>query len=50
LTAVGAETTSIISATGGTTRFPMNLAGGLAVRLNDTLALRLIRLDYNPVF
>ncbi|HEY3026569.1 MAG TPA: outer membrane beta-barrel protein [Pyrinomonadaceae bacterium] len=48
--AIGSGVTSITSATDSTTNFTMNLGGGLDVRLNNRFDLRLIQVDYNPVF
>ena len=47
---VGAGVTSLTSASDTTTNFTMNLGGGLDLRLNNRLDLRLVQVDYNPVF
>lgn len=33
-----------------TTSFAMNLGGGIDVRLNDRIDIRVIQVDYNPIF
>lgn len=48
--ALNPTTSPIASANDTTTSFAMNLGGGIDVRLNDRLDLRIIQLDYNPVF
>ena len=48
--ATSAGATSITSAIDSTTNFTMNLGGGLDVRLNNRFDLRLVQVDYNPVF
>jgi opacity protein-like surface antigen len=48
--AIGTAPTSITSAIDSTTNFTMNLGGGVDVRLNNRFDLRLIQVDYNPVF
>jgi opacity protein-like surface antigen len=45
--AVGSE---ITFAEDSTTSFAMNLGGGIDVRLNDRIDLRVIQVDYNPIF
>lgn len=50
LEAVDAGAASIASATDNSTNFTMNLGGGLDVRLNDRVDLRVFQLDYNPIF
>ena len=50
LEAVDAGAASIVSATDSSTDFTMNLGGGLDVRLNDRVDLRVFQLDYNPIF
>ena len=47
---VDAGVTSIASATDSTTDFTMNLGGGVDVRLNDRVDVRVIQVDYNPIF
>jgi opacity protein-like surface antigen len=46
--AAGGSTTSSFST--NATDFAMALGGGLDVRLNDRVGLRVFQLDYNPVF
>jgi opacity protein-like surface antigen len=50
LEAVDAGATSIASAADSTTNFTMNLGGGLDVRVNDRVEVRVIQVDYNPTF
>lgn len=49
-TATDPAAAGLAEATDSTTNFAMNLGGGLDVRLNERLDLRLIQVDYNPVF
>lgn len=45
--AVGSE---ITFAEDSTTSFAMNLGGGIDVRLNDRIDVRVIQVDFNPIF
>lgn len=49
-TAIAPTAASIASATDSSTSFAMNLGGGIDVRLSDRFDLRLIQVDYNPIF
>jgi opacity protein-like surface antigen len=45
-----AVATPITFAEDSTTSFAMNLGGGIDVRLNDRVDIRVIQVDYNPIF
>ncbi len=47
---VDAGVTSTASATDSTTDFTMNLGGGVDVRLKERVDVRVIQVDYNPIF
>jgi opacity protein-like surface antigen len=45
-----AAASPITFAEDSTTSFAMNLGGGIDVRLNDRIDIRVIQVDYNPIF
>lgn len=50
LEAIDAGAVSLAAASDNTTSFAMNLGGGVDVRMNDRIDIRIIQLDYNPIF